>query len=87
MDNSKIAARIIIEPEFYDEKNKLKVNVREYYGDWYKFDNEQLDVSLYSISYLDKEKKETEKTYFYKLPNGSVKLIAGRHCKIIYEFL
>lgn len=87
MDNNKIAARIIILPEFFNEKTKSMVDLREYYGEWYGFNNEELDVSLYSTSYLDKEKKQKEVTYFYKLPNNSVKLIAGKHCKIVYEFL
>lgn len=87
MDNSKIAARVIILPEVLNDKTNTKMDLKEYYGDWYSFDGKELDVSLYSESYLDKEKTKKEITYFYKLPNNQIKLIPKRHCKIVYEFL
>lgn len=87
MDNSKIAARVIILPEVLNDKTNTKMDLKEYYGDWYSFDGKELDVSFYSESYLDKEKTKKEITYFYKLPNNQIKLIPKRHCKIVYEFL
>ena len=87
MDNSKIAARVIILPEVLNDKTNTKMDLKEYYGDWYSFDGKELDVSIYSESYLDKEKTKKEITYFYKSPNNQIKLIPKRHCKIVYEFL
>lgn len=88
MENKdRISARVVILEEFLNEKTKSIVNLKEYYSDWYSFDGKELDVSLYSESFINKEKTEKEVTYFYRLPNGAVKLIPKRHCKIIYEFL
>ena len=60
MDNSKIAARVIILPEVLNDKTNTKMDLKEYYGDWYSFDGKELDVSFYSESYLDKEKTKKE---------------------------
>lgn len=88
MDNKdKIAARIVILPEILNEKTNSMMDLREYYGEWYSFKGEELDVSLYSESYLDKEKTKKEITYFYKSPKFGVKLIPRKHCKVVYEFL
>ena len=86
MDNIRVAARVIILPEVFNEKTKSMMNLREFYGDWYDFNDKEIDVSLYSESYLDKEKKQKETTYFYKSPKG-IKLIPKKHCKVVYEFL
>ena len=83
----KISARVVILPEFYNDRTKSTINLKEFYGDWYKFDGQELDVSVYSESKLDKEGKIKDITYFYRLPNGTLKLIPKKYCKIIYEFL
>lgn len=87
MDNIRIAARIVILPEVYNDKTKSMMDLREYYGNWYNFDGKELDVSLYSESFIDKEKKQKEVTYFYKDPVNGIKLIPKKHCKVVYEFL
>jgi hypothetical protein len=88
MENKdKIVARVKILPKYINEKTKNELDLREYYGDWYPFDETELDVYLYSQSFLNKEKTLKEVTYSYKLPNGQVKLIPGIHCKVVYEFL
>lgn len=87
MENNRIVARVVILPEVFNEKTNSMMDLKEYYGDWYSFNNQELDVSLYSESYLDKEKTKKEVTYFYKLPDKQVKLIPKRHCKVVYEFL
>lgn len=88
MDNKeKIVARVIILPKFFNEKTNNELDLREYYGDWYSFDEKELDVFLYSESFLNKEKTLKEVTYYYKLPSGQVKLIPRKHCKVVYEFL
>jgi len=87
MEDKKIAARVVILPQILNEKTNSIVDLREYYGDWYSFDEKELDVYLYSESYLDKEKTKKEITYYHKLPTNQVKLIPKRHCKVIYEFL
>lgn len=87
MDNIRTAARIIILPEVFNEKTNSNMDLKEYYGDWYNFDGKELDVSVYSESFLDKEKTKKETTYFYKLPNNTIKLIPKKHCKVVYEFL
>lgn len=83
----KIAARIIILPEVFNEKTKNNVDLKEFYGEWYKFDGKELDVSVYSESFIDKEKTQKETTYFFRMPDKSIRLIPKRHCKVVYEFL
>lgn len=88
MDNQdKIAARVVILPEFFNEKTKSMMDLKEFYSEWYKFDGKELDVSVYSESFIDKEKTKKEITYFYRMPDRSIRLIPSRHCKIVYEFL
>ena len=88
MENKdRIVARVTILPEFFNEKTNNNVNLKEYYGDWYNFEGEELDVCLYSESFLNKEKTIKEITYYYKLPNNTVKLVPKKHCKVVYEFL
>lgn len=83
----RIAARIIILEQYYNEKTKNNVNLKEYYGDWYSFDGKELDVSIYSESFTNKEKTEKDVTYFYRSPQFGTKLIPKKHCKVVYEFL
>ena len=84
----KIVARVKILPEFLSEKHNTMVDLKSYYSDWYSFSEQKdLDVSLYSKSKLNKEGTLFDITYFYRLPDKSVKLIPKKHCKIIYEFL
>ena len=85
--NDRISARVVILEEYQNEKTNNILNLKEYYGDWYSFDGKELDVSVYSESYTNKEKTEKEITYFYRLPNKSIKLIPKKHCKVVYEFL
>ena len=88
MDNKeKIAARVIILPKYFNEKTNNELDLNEYYGEWYPFGDKEIDVHFYSESFLNKEKTLKEITYSYKLPNGQVKLIPRKHCKIVYEFL
>ena len=88
MENKdRIAARIVILPEVYNEKTKNNMDLKEFYGEWYNFDGKELDVSVYSESYIDKEKKQKEITYFFRMPDKSIRLIPKRHCKVVYEFL
>jgi hypothetical protein len=83
----RIVARVVILPEVFNEKTKSMMDLREYYGEWYPFNNKEIDVCLYSESFLDKEKIKKEVTYFHKLPSKEVKLIPKKHCKVVFEFL
>lgn len=88
MENKdKIVARVIILPEFFNDRTNSKMDLKEYYSDWYPFGDKEIDVCLYSESFIDKEKTKKDVTYYYRLPNNSVKLIAKKHCKVVYEFL
>lgn len=86
-NNDKIAARVTILPEFYDEKRKTMVNLKEYYEEWYSFNEKEIDVCIYSESFINKEKTLKEVTYYYRLPDNRLKLIPKKHCKVIFEFL
>lgn len=83
----RIAARIIILKEYYNEKTKNIENLQQFYGEWYEFNDKELDVYLYSESYTNKEKTQKDITYYYKSPQFGTKLIPRKHCKIVYEFL
>ena len=83
----RIVARVIILPEVLNEKTNSMMDLREYYGEWYPFNGKEIDVSLYSESYLDKERTKKEITYYHKLPDKQVRLIPKRHCKVVFEFL
>lgn len=83
----RVAARVIILPEVFNEKTKNIMDLKEYYSEWYKFDGKEIDVSIYSESFINKEKTEKEITYFYRMPDKSIRLIPRKHCKVVYEFL
>ena len=87
MEKDRIVARVVILQEFYNDKTKSMVDLKEYYSDWYSFDGKEIDVYKYSESKLNKEGTLKDMTYYYKLPNGMVKLIPKKHCKVVYEFL
>jgi len=87
MKDKRTVARIKIPAEYYEEKLGKKINLVEFYGEWYKFDNKELDVFLVSESWMDKAKTIKNVTYGYEDPEGKVRFIPEKHCEMVYKFL
>jgi hypothetical protein len=90
MDKKRIVARVKILDEYFEPKFNKNIELKEFYKDWYPFNGQELDVFLYSESFIDRERKQKVQTYGYEFSNGTfsqVKLIPAKHCELIYKFL
>ncbi len=87
MEGKKTAARVKILKEYFEPKTKQNVNLVEFYGDWYKFNGQEIDVFVVSESWLDKAKTIKDFTYGYESEDGKVRFIPKKHCEIVYQFL
>ncbi len=87
MNTNKIDARVTILNEWLDPKNNKMVDLHQFYGEWYSFDGKELDVSIVKSHLPESERKEKPSSYYYKLPNGSMKLIPMAHCNVVHEFI
>ncbi len=88
MNKNRIAARVKILSEYFEPKYNKMVDVREFYETWYDFTGKELDVSIFSESWMNKEKTIKGITYaYYPNETSEPKLIPDKHCEIVYKFL
>lgn len=88
MENKKTAARVKILTEYFEPKYNKMVDIKDFYKEWYSFNGQELDVSLFSESWMNKEKTIKNITYAYYMDGSNEpKLIPEKHCSIVYKFL